>query len=317
MKSHEVSFFKGFSISILLLLSMVAAFNYLIDPYRYRIERIRYLNYLPIPEIDHIAPVKNTFMLHSKGNQVRFSIIGTSHVSFGIPGCDYPFLEKIAFSSMSITESREILQEILAGASVKKTIFIEVCGINDLPTVRSDNFYERIFSLRSIIYSIKTIRTNVFNHQTAANIFCKPYVQNVEPLNSIDELNSKLIPLRPLTDKETEAIQEMGKIVGQGKPHLQHQVIFFIPPLPSETMEKERYKLLNRQLSVKLQKAISSMSSSGGGISFKFINLLDTEIGKEYQFGKNNFYDGWYDGSHFKPIIGDKVIKYLMDHSGE
>lgn len=298
-----------------LFLLVTGAVNYLIDPYWYRDKRTKYINSLPIADIDQIIPVLNVFRLHSKGDAVKFSIIGTSHVFRGISDCNYPFLEKIAVSQMSIPESSVLLQKMLERSSVQKTVFIEVCGINQLPTVRDENFFNRIFSLRSIGYSIKTIKNNLISPQVATTPACTPFIGKTDTLHSIDELNSKVELLRPLIAEEITYIKKMSAIGYQPKNRLQHQVIFFISPLPSETMEKEKYRLINQKLSMQMKKIIISMQSSGSRIRFKFINLLDTEIGKEYQFKRNNFYDGWYDGAHFKPVIGDKVMRYLLNQT--
>lgn len=313
--NHNVSpFLKGFGIIMVSFLSIIALVNCLVDPYRYREKRIPYLNYLPVNGISHSMPLMNVFKLYSKGDLAKFSMIGTSHVLLGMSDCNYPAVEKMAVSTMSISESSELLQRILVGASVQKTVFIEVCGVDHFQNMRDDSFYNKILSLRTTIFSVRTIAKNLLSPQTATNAFCLPEVPKVDTLKSMAQLNSVRAPLRQVTDEEIVAIKKIAKVNYKLKNHLQHQVVFFIPPLPSETIENEKYRLINLHLSEQLQKTISSMQLSGSGIKFKFINLTDTEIGKEYQFKNGNFYDGWYDGTHFKPIIGDQIIKYLIEH---
>lgn len=311
MKYQTGSFLKGFGITMGLFLFVIGSVNYLVDPYWYREKRINNFNRLPISDIENHIPILSVYRLHAKGKNVKFSIIGTSHILFGISECNYPFLEKIAAPAISIEESSRLMQKILAEATVSKTIFIEVCGINNLPNLRDDNFFNRIFSLRTAIYSLRTIKTNLVNHQQATPLPCIPYFGRTNPAAR----HPAPAPLRLFTAEELTTIKESYQIDHQPKNTLQHQVIFFVAPLPFETTQKEIYKINIPRLSIQMQKTISSMQSNAYGVRFKFINLLDTEIGKEYQFRKNNFNDGWYDGNHFKPIIGDQVVRYLIDHS--
>lgn len=311
MKYQTGSFLKGFGVTIGLFLSVIGLVNYLVDPYWYREKRINNFNRLPISDIENHIPIMSVYRLHSKGKNVKFSIIGTSHVLFGIADCNYPFLEKIAAPAISIEESSRLMQQILAEATVPKTIFIEVCGINHLPTLRDDNFFNRIFSLRTAIYSLRTIKTNITDQQQSTPPLCIPYFVKTSPAAR----HLAPAPLRLFTAKELTAIKESYQINHQPKTFLQHQVIFFVAPLPFETTQKEIYKINIPRLSMQMQKTISSMQANIHGIRFKFINLLETEIGQEYQFRKNNFNDGWYDGNHFKPVIGDQVVRYLIDHS--
>ncbi|MNK30639.1 hypothetical protein D3C87_490590 [compost metagenome] len=305
-------FLKAFLITIGVILSIIVSVNYLVDPYWYKDHRIKDVNSLPINDIANYAPLMNTFRLYSKGPKVKFSIIGTSHISLGIPG-NYPFLEKIAVNTMNIDESSEVLQKILEEASVQKTIFIEMCGNNPTP-LRKDIFCNDLFSLRTTFNSIRTIKLNLLNNQSLTSTLDSINTRKIDTSKSINELNSKLAPMRPLNNNEIASIKKMHKITFKNKKHLTHQVIFFLPPLPLETMKEEKYKRLNAKIALQLQKEINSMQIHNSLIKFKFLNLVGTEIGNEYQFGTDNFYDGWYDSTHFKPIIGDQVIKYLMDH---
>lgn len=315
MKFHMGPFFQGFVIAMGLLLFIVGAVNFLVDPYFYREQRIRYFNYLPIITIGDIAPVKNVFRLYSKGPNVKFSIIGTSHILWGITDCNYPEMEKMAVSAMTLKESTEILQQILVKAKVRKTVFVELCGVKALSAIRDHDFLTRTLSLRTTVYSLRVIRNNLFNHQTIRNTLCMPYFPYSSNVKSLAGLESSSTDLRPVKAEEIAAIKKMYAINDQLKNNLQHEVVFFTAPLPSEIMEKEKYKQMNREISSQMAKTMTAMQSSNAQIKFRFINLVGTEIGKEYQFRKGNFFEGWYDGTHFKSRVGDQMVKYLIDHS--
>ncbi len=314
-KYHTGPFINGFMIAMGSLLLIIGTVNFIVDPFWYREKRVKYFNYLPINEITNTAPLMNIATLYSKGPNVKYSVIGTSHVLAGIKNCEYPELEKVGVSAMSIQESQRVLQKILLKATVSKTVFIEVCGINDIPQIRDVSFLNRIFSLRAFVYSIRTMKHNFLNDQQLKIELCAPYTPNIDTIKSIDELNSKQIPLRPVTSQEILALKEMFKFKDGLKKDLQHQVVFFTSPLPQETMENEKYRLINQKLSEQMQQVVDSMQSANHQIKFKFINLADTKIGNEYKFSEGNFYEGWYDGTHFKPVVGDQVVKYLMGHS--
>lgn len=315
MKFYKEPFFRGFIIAMGSFFLIIAAINFLVDPFWYRENRIKYFNYLPINEITNTAPLMNIVTLYSKGPDVKFSVIGTSHVLAGITNCDYPELEKVGFSAMSIPESQRVLQKILLEATVSKIIFIEVCGINDIPPIRDVSFLSKIFSLRTLVYSIRTMKHNLLNDQQLKIELCAPYTPNIDTIKSIDELNSKQIPLRAITSKEFMSFRQLFIFKDVLKNDLKHQVVFFISPLPQETMENEKYRLINQKLSKQMHQVVDDIQSANHQISFKFINLADTEIGDEYQFRKGNFYEGWYDGNHFKPVIGHQVLRYLIGHS--
>ncbi len=296
-----------------LFLCVIGLLNYFTDPYWYKENRTRNFNYYPINEVVNVIPVMNVFRLYAKGPEVKYSIIGTSHILRGVSDADQPALEKIAVSAMDISESTEVLKKILSEATVPKTIFIEVCGINNEANIRDGSFYTKVFSLRTTIFSLRTIKYNLFNQDHNIRILKQP--KNPDTLKSLVELNGEIIPLRPITNEEIRMMDEMWMVNHQLKNNLQHKVVFFISPLPKETMEEEKYKLINQQVSKQMQGLVDSMQLRSHRLKFGFINLADTKIGNEYQFRNGNFYKGWYDGTHFKPIIGTQVVQYLIDHA--
>lgn len=311
-------FLKGFVVAMGLTLLFIAVLNYLVDPYWYRDNRMKNLNYYPIYEVVNVVPVMNVYRLYAKGPLVKYSIIGTSHVQRGIANGDHPALEKIAASAMDIRESTEVVKKILSAASVPKTVFIEVCGINHVPNIRDGAFYTKVFSLRTTMYSLRTIRKNLFDQQQPEQQETSVGMSATRPtdaLRSLSELNAAIVPLRLVTNEEMGIMVDMWKEQLKVKNHLQHQVVFFTSPIPKETMENEKFRLINQQISKQMQGVIHAIQSLNPNLKFKFINLADTQIGNEYQFRKGDFYEGWYDGTHFKPIIGRQVIQHLIDHS--
>ncbi len=303
------SFFKGLLLAGGIMLLTVASFNYLVDPYWFSEKRISGFNDVRTDVLYSHAPVANVYRLSVKDPRAEFAIIGPSIILRGISVCNYPYLEKIAISSMSLEESLLILKRMLKEARVKKTIFIEVCG-NRRHSRVSDNRYANVLSLRITLHSLKTIRAS---YQTKNRLTCAPAPADPGMAGSMEKLIEGMEVLR-LLDQDELFLWKKEMAGLRSDTTLKHRVIFFTSPLPAEIMERHEYKEIYQRVSDQLSAAIADMRRFiGDHVELSFVNLKDVGIGAEYRFGNNNFYNGWYDALHYKPVIGDQVLEHLFD----
>jgi hypothetical protein len=300
----------------------ICLINYLIDPYRYRNKRLKYINDAVIEAFYSEAPVLNIFNYQNKYNDAAFYIIGTSHILRGISNCNNQNVIKLGVSSLSFEESIQIANKILEASRSPKKIFIEISGKQTVLSPRHRSLFRKLFSLRTTIHSLKTFQSSILNHNNLINTsdLCNPYIPEEQKLKNINEVEkTSKSTLQFLTLNDYNHIEKTARFNKQ-KNNFKHQIVFFISPIPFERIERKKFKELNKQNSRNLRKVINSIKTNNNTIEFSFVNIIDTEIGWEYQFRYNNFYEGWYDGDHFKPIIGKQIMTYLISqstHSGK
>lgn len=306
-------FFKYFMIVATCTLFMVLSINYVVDPYSIRGQRLKGINERVVPSAALTKYISDVYKANNKGDAVKYSFVGTSHVGSGIDEKKNYFLEKIATNSMSIYESEWVLRKILEESNMSKTIFIEVCSKSDHDRPIHPEVFQNLVSLRNFVLSLKTVL-----HNQAPERF--PFLPKEEQqlvsdtVKSLSVLTSEKTLLRTMTTQEINIFNAIraGKI--ETKARLKHEIVFFIPPLPHETMTMNNRSEFYNPLVAQLEKIFNTSVPSQNNLKFSFVNLLDKNIGKNYQFKNSNFSIGWYDSTHFTPAIGDEVISYLIDY---
>ncbi|WP_341225343.1 hypothetical protein [uncultured Arcticibacterium sp.] len=309
-------FFLGIFLSFVLPVIFVGLFNYIINPYQLTNRKL--FGDIYKKHFLEESIIKKTFKDNSKGDKAKISIIGTSHVLHGISICNKPDYEKFALSRLMMEEAITFIQLIIQNSNVSKTILVELS--NDKNYYLLENIYHsrlHKFDFHERFLHARTLRASLIHFK----IILKPSDYLSDECNSTleDTPLPNLHDLEKLNNKFTiqlnsslKFLKTLTSSLTNDKEYLNHKIVFFSPPLPYSIVDTFNLAPLIKARNNELQNIISEINQKSPNIKYSFEDLLNSELGSEYIPWTPSFNKGWYDTDHFKPVIGEHVLRRLL-----
>ncbi|MDG3581286.1 hypothetical protein [Galbibacter pacificus] len=312
MHDSKNNFTKTVFIVFGVLTLLLGLFNFIIDPYRLHKKRIPGINDQVCRGFFSYNSMDNLMQYYfSKYNDEPNLILGTSHIIRGVPDCRFTDIFKMGISSMSIEEAALILEKLLDKKKLPDNIYIELMAgesisfQNGKPNRINDkiSWYRRFIDIKTLRMTFSTIRNSIGLKTIICGVpdISDTFVDKVDGTEYVRRIQEEeYLSWLSLIDK-------LNRKIGDHKVN----ITFFTSPLPYGAMSSVKAKGISRYNYMVINKVINA-SKKYNNIMCNYIDLLNSSIGADYIPGTTSFNQGWYDASHYKSKIGEKVVDTLL-----
>lgn len=308
-KAFKRKFVRGFAVGILGPLITIGLFNFVIDPYQLSKNRIAGIN----DAISHRnflgeSAIQNAYVAYAKGDAAAASIIGTSTIARGIRVEENPNVEKIALGGLVLTEGLEIAQTIIDESNVPKVILIELGSTKKVKRGQPLSFQMRFLQVRTTSESARLLHRSISARGRKYKFFQRATTTELPELPELLEKKKELL------EYLQSNIKQLDSLILTLKPNksIKHKVVFFTSLLPAGFVDLLEIQQLVDSTHREARRIVKEADQEEESIEFGFIGVMGTPIGSEYLPWTESFHDGWYDFNHYKPVIGEQLLKYLL-----
>lgn len=237
-------------------------------------------------------------------------LMGTSHVLRGFSTCEYPNMMRVAMSEMSIEYMHALMIDALSAHSRPLTFAVEVSVSGKPPFARPQARWLDLLSARMTYISLHTWKaSHIFAEQRGNGP--PGCVIEPSPVRSIPNLTPAVIQTeelhRRLQQVDLSALGELLATFGQAcLGGGDHQLRLFMLPLEPLTMAHPEIQAHSARESAKIEQLVREKTEQFPGCRFSFLNFRSRNL--------RNVSDesDWFDRSHFKPQLGERLLKHLL-----
>ena len=317
------SFWLGL-IAGLVILSSFAGLNILVDPTGEFGQSGRHaFNRAPPPEVVASGEAGGNpafFARTIRESHATFFLIGSSRTRRGFDTCERPDVLRLAGSSWSLTEFRQIQRLVLVGRREPVTLLMEVGPPNTLPPVIDDPTRAAIsvaLSPRTTVRALQTIAHSLAD-APAPPVYVPCRVEP-SPLDwqaaAVASRNAtKLLDASPRGIRSQELfILETAELTDAicVREGVRHTVVFYTLPntLPGAPGAAEA-RLFNRN-SERLSRVFALRPAARNGCHIRFVDLATEPPGEPAERALWLQRENWLDYTHFSHRLGAIALEVL------
>lgn len=319
-----LGFIGSFTLPVLIILGL----NYYTINYYKSDINLYNINGVPNENFYENSNLDIIFQKLYKGDHVANTIIGTSHLMYGVNDCNNNIFQRIALPGLTFEEGKYFLNKVIKNSTITKTVFFEISSSKknnlrkDLKRgLRIENSfvspyltaaavkktYQKLFPVKKEmqIDSSKTIceqiEFSLKKHKIARE------EKNQKEINNLKK-GVKNESIRPISNEEAININS-SFLVLENKTALKHNIVLFFSPIHEIVFTSDyNYKTHLNNAAV-IREIVNDLNIKNKNFNFQFIDgnslmLLDKS-------SLSNFDSYWYDLTHYKPILGEQFLQLL------
>lgn len=321
-------FLQGALISFTIIIGVVFTINFIVKPLSLSKENLYNTQGIPTNFFYTHSPIDSIYKILYKGKDISTTVIGTSNVHFGILDCNYIDIQRISFPGMFFEEEVYLTHKVLKNSVESKKILLEITstkkynkrkGINRLRDFKPsflDNFLSMKTTKKSII---KLLNKNIDSSKTTCQLKIFSTLEKQKERNVLAEIELNNLKkgkknniIRPFLPYELEEIKNGLLTISTSYSEV-HDIVLFFSPIYKEVLSLESFSKTYIDNKKQIEKIIKIANLRSNGPRFYLVdcNYFDNEY--TYSIKTPNLQDGWYDLTHYKPIIGKQVLENALD----
>jgi hypothetical protein len=317
------SFWLGL-IAGLVILSSLAGLNILVDPTGEFGQSGRHaFNRAPPPEVVALGEAGGNpafFARTIRESQATYFLVGSSRTRRGFDTCDRPDVLRLAGSSWSLPEFRQIQRLVLVGRRKPVTLLMEVGPPNTLPPVINDPTRAAIsvaLSPQTTVRAFQTI-THSLSDAPAPPVYVPCRVEP-SPLDweaaAVASRNAakRLDPSPRGIRSQERFLLEMAELTDAicVREGVRHTIVFYtLPNTPPGAPGASEARLLNRN-SERLSRVFALRHSATNGCHVRFVDLATEPPGEPAERAQWLRRENWLDYTHFSHRLGTIALEVL------